>query len=214
MASIEELQGWGQGGANYPIDIVFCIDVTGSMQDCIENVKKMAVNFKDEFLEKMKELGKQCTGGIRTKVVAFRDEKIGEKKEVSPFYTMPEQEDDFRAFVNGLKAYGGGDEPETSYEALIEAFKSEWVKEGAKRRWVTVLLTDASAHPEKLAELVDTWNGLEYNFKRLVIFAPDHPTWTDFAGQAQNTTYYQSKAGEGLSEQDKDAILAAIAGSV
>ena len=46
--SIEELQGCGQGGANYPIDIVFCLDVTGSMQGCIDNAKKMALQFKDD----------------------------------------------------------------------------------------------------------------------------------------------------------------------
>jgi hypothetical protein len=212
MCSIEELQG--KGGANYPIDIVFCIDVTGSMRDCIENVKKMAVNFKDEFLKTMEELGKQCSGGIRTKVIAFRDEKNGEEKEVSPFYTMPDQEDEFKAFVSGLKHQGGGDEPESAYEALIEAFKSEWVDKGAKRRWVTVMFTDASAHPEKFAELVDAWNALDFNFKRLVIFAPDHATWSDFAGQAQNTLYYQSEAGKGLEEHDKDAILKALAASI
>lgn len=212
MASIEELQG--KGGANYPIDIVFCIDVTGSMHDCIENVKKMAVNFKDAFLDKMNELGKQCSGGIRTKVIAFRDEKIGEKMEVSPFFKMPDQEDEFKDFVQGLKEEGGGDEPESAYEALIEAFNSEWVNEGAKRRWVTVLFTDAPAHNEKFEKLVDTWNALEHNFKRLVIFAPDHASWTDFTGQAQNTLLYQSKAGEGLEEHDKDAILAALAASI
>lgn len=210
---MSDLQGWGQGG-NYPIDIVFCIDVTGSMHDCIENVKKMAVNFKDGFLDAMKEAGKECSGNIRTKVIAFRDEKIGEKKEVSPFYTMPDQEGDFKAFVNGLKESGGGDEPETAYEALIEAFKSDWVNEGAKRRWVTVMFTDAPAHPENLAELVDTWNGLEHNFKRLVIFAPDHPSWTSFVEQAQNTVHLPSKAGAGLEEHDKTAILAALAQSV
>ncbi len=210
----DDLQGWGQGGANYPIDIVFCIDVTGSMHDCIENAKKLTVNFKDDFLDAMKEAGKDCTGTIRTKVIAFRDEKCGEKKEVSPFYTMPEQAGDFKAFVDGLKEAGGGDEPESAYEALIEAFNSDWVKEGAKRRWVTVMLTDASAHTDGFADLVDAWNALDHNFKRLVIFAPDHPSWTDFVSQATNTVHLPSKAGAGLEEADKKAILAALAQSV
>ncbi len=187
MDNDDYLQGWGQDGVNYSIDIVFCIDVTGSMTPYIEQVKEKVVNFKDELLQAMKELWKQCTGGIRTKVVAFRDEKIGEKKEVSPFYTMPEQENEFRAFVNGLKAQGGRNTSKSVYVALIEAINSDWVKEGAKRRWVTVLFTDGSAYSEKINELVDIWNGLDYYYKRLVIFAPDHPTWTDFAGQAQNT---------------------------
>lgn len=208
-----DLQGL-QGGANYPIDIVFCIDVTGSMRDCIENVKQMTVRFKDEFLDAMNKLDKKCTGGIRTKVIAFRDEKIGEKQEVSPFYKMPDQEDEFRAFVNGLTHRGGGDDPESAYEALIEAFKSDWIKEGAKRRWVTVMFTDAPAHPEKLADLVDEWNKVDSSAKRLLIFAPDHPSWSDLTGQLPNTVHYQSKAGEGLAEVDKEAIFAALAASV
>ena len=212
--TIEELQGCGQGGANYPIDIVLCLDVTGSMQGCIDNAKKMALGFKDDFLGKMKELGKNCTGGIRVKVIAFRDLTMGEKMEITPFFKMPDQEEELKEFINGLEAQGGGPEPESSYEALIEAFHSDWVKEGAKRRWVTALFTDASAHPEKLNDLVEAWNSLAPAFKRLLLFAPDHPTWTDFAGQASNTTYYQSKAGEGLEEHDKDAILSAIAGSI
>lgn len=210
----DNLQDWGQGGANYPIDIVFCIDVTGSMHDCIENVKKMAVNFKDDFLAAMQEAGKECSGGIRTKVIAFRDEKIGENMNVSPFFTMPEQEGDFKAFVGDLKEAGGGDDPESAYEALIEAFKSDWVKDGAKRRWVTVMFTDAPAHPENLEKLVDEWNGLEHNFKRLVIFAPDHPSWTEVVGQGSNIVFLPSKAGEGLEEHDKQAILKALAASV
>ena len=129
--SIEELQGCGQGGANYPIDIVFCLDVTGSMQGCIDNAKKMALQFKDDLLEKMKELGKNCTGGIRVKVIAFRDLTMGEKMQISPFFKMPDQEGEFKDFVNGLVAQGGGPEPESSYEALLEAINSDWVKEGA-----------------------------------------------------------------------------------
>lgn len=199
------LQGWDTW--NYPIDFVFCIDVTGSMHDCIENVKKMAVNFKNDFLAAMHEAGKGCTGAMRTKVIAFSDERIGEKMQVSPFYTMPNQEDEFRNFLNNLTS-GGHSESRSAYEALIEAFKSDWVKEGAKRRWITVLFTDAPAYTEKIEELVDTWNGLESNFKRLVIFAPDHPSWENFMSQATNSMHYlSSQAGAEVSYEELKCAL-------
>ena len=213
--SNEELQGWAQGGSNYPIDIVFDIDCTGSMHDCIANTKEMAKNFGDDFLKKMKELGKSCSKeNTRVRVIGFRDETMGEKMQISPFYRMSDQEDEFKQFVDGLVAQGGGPEPESSYEAIIEACNSDWVKDGAKRRQVIVVFTDASAHREKFADLIGAWDGMDPNFKRLVLFAPDHPTWTDFIGQAANVTHYQSKAGMGLEEHDKDAIMAAIAGSI
>lgn len=183
------LQGWDTW--NYPIDFVFCIDTAGSVA-CLELVKKMAVNFIGNFVAALKEAGKGCTGAMRTKVIAFSDERIGEKMQVSPFYTMHNQEDEFRNFLNNLTS-GGHSESRSAHEALIEAFKSDWVKEGAKRRWITVLFTDAPAHPEKLAELVDAWNALDHNFKRLVVFAPDHPTWTSFIEQAVNTIFLPSR---------------------
>lgn len=210
------LQGRGQGGANYHIDLVFCIDTAGSVA-LLEYVKKMAVNFKDNYVAALKEAGKGFTGAMRTKVISFGDERIGEKMTVSPFYTIPKQEDGFRNFLNNLTS-GGYSESRSAYEALIEAFKSDWVKgtEPAPRfcRWITVLFTDAPAYPEKLADLFDSWNGLEYNVKRLLIFASEHPSWEDFTEQATLTIYLPSKAGDGLEENDKKDIMAALAENI
>lgn len=177
----------------YPIvDIVFCFNVTNFMRDCIEDVKKNALNFKNDFLEALKEAGKGCSGDIRTKVIAFGDERIGKKMLVSPFFTLPEQENEFQTFINGLTAEEGCDKPQSAYEALIEAFKSDWVKEGPKRRWITVMLTDSSAHTERFADLVDAWNALKHNFKRLLLFAPYHSSWDVFVSQGYNILWLES----------------------
>ena len=174
------------------VDIVFCFNVINFMRDCIEDVKKNALNFKNDFLEALKEAGKGCSGDIRTKVIAFGDERIGKKMLVSPFFTLPEQEKEFQTFINGLTAEEGCDKPQSAYEALIEAFKSDWVKEGPKRRWITVMLTDSSAHTERFTDLVDAWNALNHNFKRLLLFAPYHSSWDVFVSQGYNILWLES----------------------
>ena len=174
------------------VDIVFCFNVINFMRDCIEDVKKNALNFKNDFLEALKEAGKGCSGDIRTKVIAFGDERIGKKLLVSPFFTLPEQEKEFQTFINGLTAEEGCDKPQSAYEALIEAFKSDWVKEGPKRRWITVMLTDSSAHTERFTDLVDAWNALNHNFKRLLLFAPYHSSWDVFVSQGYNILWLES----------------------
>ena len=52
------------------------------------------------------------------------------------------------------------------------------------------------------------------NSKRLIIFAPDGPGWTDISGVWENVVHHPSKAGEGLSEVDYGTIIDSIANSV
>lgn len=48
---------------------------------------------------------------------------------------------------NGIHEAGGGDDPESGLEALTMAMRSDFVQEGAKKRHIIVLFTDAAAHP-------------------------------------------------------------------
>ena len=50
--------------------------------------------------------------------------------------------------------------------------------------------------------------------KRLIVFAPDGPGWTDISGVWENVIHHPSKAGEGLSEVDYGTIIDSIANSV
>ena len=63
------------------------------------------------------------------------------------FFILPDEKQDFYNFVSKIKAGGGGDEPESGLEALALALRSNFVKDGDKKRHVIVLFTDASAHP-------------------------------------------------------------------
>jgi hypothetical protein len=222
-------------GATYSVDIVLCIDTTGSMQKLIDKVKANALRFYEELQQCMEEKEKKIDE-LRIRVIAFRDYYVDgdHAMRTSPFFRLPQEQEQFAAFVNPLQADGGGDDPENSLEALALAMQSDWAKSGDRRRQIIVMWTDNSAHPlEKNAggkpgnyptdlpqnfdDLTDMCEGQRYMSmaaKRLIIYAPDAYAWTDIANYWNNTLHYPSKAGDGLSNLDYRTILDAIANSV
>lgn len=224
-------------GVVYSVDIVMCIDATGSMQHLIDQVKRNALRFYEDLVKVMTHKQK-AIDSLRVKVVAFRDFYVdGDRSlKVSPFYKLPEEAEAFAAFVKGLKADGGGDEPETSLEALALALKSEWldVADTAKGRQVVVMWTDTSSHPLEKQKgskppvypegmpadfngMTDWWEGSGYvtpAAKRLLVYAPDVYPWKNIAEHWSNTVHYPSQAGNGLETVDYSSILDAIANSI
>ena len=132
---------------NTNVDIVFVIDATESMQPLIDKVKSLTLSFREE-LEKGLEKNKRKISGLRMKVIVFRDYYVDDAYalEESRFFILPEEKQDFYDFVSGIRAGGGGDEPESGLEALAVALRSKFVEEGDKKRHIIVLFTDASAH--------------------------------------------------------------------
>lgn len=139
------------GGSNLMIDtnvdIVFVIDATESMQPLIDKVKSLTLSFREE-LEKGLEKNKRKINNLRIKVIVFRDYYVDDKyaMEESKFFILPEEKQGFYNFISKIRAGGGGDEPESGLEALALALRSDFVKDGDKKRHVIVLFTDASAH--------------------------------------------------------------------
>jgi hypothetical protein len=220
-------------GSKYAIDLVICIDATGSMQPVIEEVKASALTFHQKLQAKMAKMSKQVHQ-LRIKVIVFRDywEDAPDKVMVcSEFFKLPEEASAFSSFVNGIYADGGGDEPENALEALTLAIRSPWDKTQnfGKKRYVILMCTDASAHPlEKLPkpsnyptnlpktfdDLTDEWDALPLDPKRLVVFAPETPPWLQIEDHWENAFYFPSKAGKGLEESEIDEILEGLAGSI
>lgn len=222
-------------GFTYAVDLVLVIDATGSMSSIIERVKSGALAFHDELGKIMAEKDKHVDE-LRVRVVVFRDFYARDEDALvaSDFFALPGQQEEYARFVSGIRATGGGDEPETSLEALVTAMRSDWTTSGTKRRHVIVVWTDASCHPlEKNAgakpsnypsgmpadfdELTDLWDGQEAMnaaSKRLVIFSPDAYAWTDIANHWEQTVHYASNAGDGLSDVDYRTILESIVHSV
>lgn len=231
----------GQFGTEYAVDIVFCIDATGSMVDIIEKTKSKAKELYPELQGALIESGRNVSQ-IRVKVIMFRDFYFDKKHSFAQteFLTLPEEINEYESFLNLIKAAGGGDEPENGLEALAAAINSDWTMDGDKRRHIIVMYTDASAHPlEKaqtmddkikkyypenmpgsLIELIEMWNNpssdsaLTNLSQRLILFAPSHEIWDEVAALCVNTIYKPSQAGNGLEEIEYKEIINCIVKSV
>lgn len=225
------------GHLTYSVDLVLVIDATGSMTPIIELVKGAALSFRDNLAERMNELGKNIDS-LRVRTIVFRDyyaDPLADSLKASDFFELPDQNEDFAEFMEGIRSHGGGDEPESGLEALAEAIRSQWEHAAVKQRQVIVLWTDASAHPlEKYKEnkplgypenvpadfdeLTDLWEGsaspMHPSWKRLLLFSPDVYPWNEISNNWENTLHYASKAGAGLGEHDYRSILDAIVQSV
>jgi hypothetical protein len=221
-------------GLSYAVDIVFCVDVTGSMTPILDQVKANALRFYSDVQSNLTAKGK-AIDELRVRVVAFRDIVAdGEAAlQESPFFELPAEETGFSGFVNGLVAEGGGDAPESGLEAVALAMTSPWTTRGDRRRQVMVVWTDAPAHsldasalppafagrvPADFSALTDMWEDpqgpLGSSSKRLILFAPDGPGWTDISGVWENVVHHPSQAGSGLSDIDYGTIIDSIGNSV
>jgi hypothetical protein len=221
----------------YAVDIVFCIDVTGSMYPVLDQVKEGALSFHKRLEESM--AGKdKAISQLRLRVVAYRDfrDDPSDALEESPFFTVPDQVGHFESFVRGLQAGGGGDEPESGLEALAVALNSDWERGQDRRRHIVALFTDASAHPlgvgrsartypqaapSSIDDLLEIWGYggsqaavMENAAKRLLLFAPDTSPWNEIQADWNNTIWVPSRAGEGLNEIEFNEIIDAISNSI
>ncbi len=115
------------GGVN-EADIIFVLDVTGSMGNEINEVKENIVEFTDSLTAQNVD--------FQLGMVTFLDE-------IENVYEFTDDVQLFQEYVNQQFAHGGGDMPENSLEALMAACQFEFRPE-AKR--VFIWITDASYH--------------------------------------------------------------------
>ncbi len=149
MADMQDMLGMGamDEGIETNVDIVFVIDATKSMTPMIDKVKNATLTFQDELYREL-EKNKRIVNNLRGKVTWFRDFYYDGKYAYgeSKFFELPEEKEDFHDFVAGIEAAGGGDEPESSLEALTLAMRSDFTQEGERKRHIIVLFTDEEAH--------------------------------------------------------------------
>ena len=222
-------------GTKRNIDVVFCIDGTGSMAPCIESVKSNARRFHLEFVSAMTDLGSEIDS-MRVKVIVFRDyHDDGEQAMVqSPFFELPTDTADFEKFLADISANGGGDGPENGLEAMYYAMKSDFTT-GAKDRQVIVLFTDAEAldlkqraseagYPADMVDeagLIEMWAcmaqdssfKLRERNKRLVMFAPDGTKYKALKSKLNRSVFEPVNVADGLGDIDFKEIIKIIAAS-
>lgn len=219
-------------GLKYNVDIVMCIDCTGSMGSLLDTVKAKALKFYPDLCERCEATNRNISE-LRIRVIGFRDFYADGNRAIqdSGFFTIPDQESEFKNFVNRLEPDGGGDEPENGLEALALAINSDWTKGGDKRRHVIVVWSDASTHPigldkckneyypqnmpKDFDELTNWWEDeqggkMKKSAKRLVVFAPDASAWTEIGLNWNYVIHHPAKAGEGLEDVDYETIMSTI----
>ncbi len=214
----------------YSVDIVFCIDATGSMEDVtgkskklINMVKENALHFHDDLSRRMAETGRSISQ-LRVRVIAFRDYLADGDQAmlVTNFFNLPQQAADFEACINSITTMGGGDEPEDGLEALAYAIRSDWNKRSWLSRHVIVVWSDAGTHPlgyargceeypqgmpASMDELTEWWDEMPIRQKRMILFAPNEEGWKYISDNWDNVAHVHSAAGNGLGEQTYSQIL-------
>ena len=103
-------------------DIVFCFDCTGSMTEIIQSVKDNVSNLVEGFKDNSVTLDWQA------RCLGYRDFEVDEEYLINdrPFVKT---EEELKAQIAGMEAkeYTGGDDPESTLDAIwYAAKKSEW----------------------------------------------------------------------------------------
>lgn len=224
----------GQGGGEYCVDIVMCIDATGSMAPIINEVKNNALSLYEKFLDGMEIEGKSVSS-LRVKIIAFRDYICDSVPMLeSNFFDLPMQSKALEDFLANIEACGGGDNPECAFEAIAHALNSDWTTGGNKRRHVVVVFSDAPAlrlgervdcpgYPTGLPTTMSTlsawWEGTTQEFYstyqkkagRLIAFVPNDESWVQLEAWNRFTPSYTG--GRGCNDIDMMTIIDTIVGS-
>lgn len=133
-AKIIDFRGVGQGR---PVDIVFVIDVTQSMQPYIDAIKRNMVTFAHDLAEHNRD--------YRLGLVTFEDYVVSAYPDCNCAYrdALTSNVNTFVNWVGTLHAGGGGDIPEDQLDALAYASKLPFRPQAQA---ILILITDAPCH--------------------------------------------------------------------
>ena len=133
-AKILDFRGQGQGR---PVDIVFVLDVTESMQPYIDAVKQNVISFAQDLASNNRD--------YRLGLVTFEDYVVSKDPDCNCAYRnkMTSNVHEFTDWVGSLHAGGGGDIPEDQLDALAYASTFPFRPEA---QGIVILVTDAPDH--------------------------------------------------------------------
>lgn len=132
-AKLRDLRGTG-------VDLVFLIDTTMSMDPFIDAAKRTV----DQMITELSRL----VPNLRIGMVAYRDRGDEYVTKAIPISTDRYQ---ILNFLQGLRAFGGGDTPEDVMAAVDFAFEELQWRPRARR--VVLIVADAPPHAEDMARL-------------------------------------------------------------
>ncbi len=209
----------------YYVDLVFCIDVTLSMKEHFDYVKKSIFDFCNEIMEIAEEEHRNVAM-FRAKVVAFRE--FGAESEnalfETDFFELPRQQMAFEAMLNCLNVDGDSDLT-NGLEAIVLAINSNWNRcEMGRKRQGIIVFSDKGTHeighgsenkkypqymPRSMEELTVLWEQFSFlksEWRVIFVMAPDEQYWDNIYGEWSHVMHYVSEAGNGLHEWNRRQI--------
>ena len=222
---------------SYHTDFVLCVDATGSMASTLRGVTDLLKTFPEEILSAYEEVDRTIEK-LRIKVIVFRDFAINGAEALveTKFFEMPEERDEYVAFLDGIEAKGESPlQGANALEAIARAIQSDWTTEGRFKRHAICVFTDTYAYPLQkrakcpgypegmpadLGELGAFWEGMvdfDCSFRaqsgRLIVFAPGVEPWLEM--QAWNRYWHAiSREGEIVSEMDLCCVKDLVVGDI
>ena len=121
------------------LDIMFIMDLTGSMSMWLNEAKKSVSNIIEEITDN------NPGSKIRLSFIGYRDFTESNQVRIYDSIEFSDNFKEFNNFLSGLDCYGGGDEPEDVVGALNKALNMKW-EANAK---YAVLVCDAPCHGNK-----------------------------------------------------------------
>jgi hypothetical protein len=201
------------------IEILLCIDCTGSMEDTINSVKRNADKFIDNIKLKFPR-EKYRIDQYKVRIVQFRDIHADGKTSIvgSKFYDLEKKSKEFNDYLNKLEGSGGSnlDREEDGLEGLAFGLKTTNWNFDPQDIQIIALWTDISSHklednqkrnlpyypknmPRNLKEFSSYWNTI---FLRkapnasIVIFAPNDYPWKQIGKVWGNSYHITSVLGQ------------------
>jgi|GEM_PF-3986222 len=130
-----------------PIDLIFCIDATGSMTDDIDHVKRDA----NDLISRLRA---KCPS-LRIGLVTYRDFEVDGLRHLETNLSLTEDVDAILSAIHDITTTGGGDDPEDVLDGLQAAIDMSWRNGVAK---FIILMGDAPAkdpdHEGKTKEMI------------------------------------------------------------
>ena len=134
------------------VDVIFVLDVTGSMQPAIDGVRQSIGAFVDGLSQRDLD--------VQVGLTSFRDrvDDLGVTPEDPVSFNfdgmgVTRDLDAFRARVKALEARGGGDPPESALDALVHASRQKYRPDSFR---VLVLITDEAPRiPDKEMQSIE-----------------------------------------------------------
>ena len=122
---------------NKSLDLVFCMDCTGSMGPYIIKAKESIKSIVTNIVEK------SGCNDILFGLVAYRDHPPQDDTFITKKFNFTNNLEIMQSYLNELVASGGGDGPEALTAALFEIKNMEWREETTK---IVIVISDAPPH--------------------------------------------------------------------